>query len=354
MTFYVEQSESSAALRTIPFRVYTSNGTTPDTGLSNDSLRISIAGASETTATNLISALSAGAGMYSYALAVAETATLGNVTLSYEQGDFPQHVATVQVVRFDPFGATLGSANSRLQGGTTSAVSLGSGETSTNDWFNGAQILMQYASGNVIANEISDYTGASVSAQLKNVMPIAPPSSTTYWIVPNTFNDLSAQTVFGVTNLDPAAASLTTVRGSVNYSNLSGNFSALTVRPDIRAYSGLTVEVNNLAGTLSAATVRLGAFDYSSIVTMGVGIIEGSAATRIADAFLDRNMATGTDSGTSAIRTPRDALRALRDRVVSDASQIYVYKEDDTTIKWTASKQTTAAAVFLTGMDPNS
>ena len=82
MTFFVEQSEASAVLRTIPFRVYLSNGTTPDTGLSNDSLRISLPGASETTATNLISAASAGAGMYLYQLAAAECATLGNVALS--------------------------------------------------------------------------------------------------------------------------------------------------------------------------------------------------------------------------------------------------------------------------------
>lgn len=353
MTFYVEQSESSANLLKVPFHVFTSNGTAPDTGLSNDSLRISFNGASALTATNLISAVSAGAGNYAYALAVSEVSQLGSIQLSYEQGDFPQHVATIQVVRFDPFGATLGSAHSRLQGGTTSAISLGSGETSTNDWFNGAQILMQYASGNVIANEISDYTGASVSAQLKNAVPIAPPSSTTYWIVPNTFNDLSAQTVGGLTNAAPTALSNSTVLGITNFSNLSGNFSNLTVRPAAIAYSGLTVAVNDLAGTFSAATVRLSSFDYSSAVTTGVGIIEGSAATRIADAVLDRNLATGTDSGTSAVRTARDSLRALRNRTVSDATQIYVYKEDDTTIKWTASKQTTATAVFITGYDPN-
>lgn len=352
MTFFIEQSEASTNMLKIPFRVFTSNGTTPDTGVAGDAIRLSFAGgAAYAAGANTISAISANAGWYLYQFATSEVTALGVIGMIYDLGDFPQHVGQVQVVRFDPFGATLGSAHSRLQGGTTSAVSLGSGETSTNDWFNGAQLIMQYASGNVIANEISDYTGATNSAQLKNTLPIAPPSSTTYWIVPGTVNDLSTQTVLGLTNIGAATFSGVTIQGLTNYSNLSGDISNLTVRPKIMAYSGLTVEINNATGdvssrfTVGAGTFKLGAYSGVSF--------EVTNPNAVADAFLDRNMATGTDSNSSSVRTPRSAFFAMRNRVASDATQILVYKADDTTVSWGASKQTTAATTLLTGMDPN-
>lgn len=72
----------------------------------------------------------------------------------------------------------------------------------------------------------------------------------------------------------------------------------------------------------------------------------------VADAFLDRNMATGTDSGSSTIRTPRQALRLLRNAWAILAGNLTVYKEDDTTSSWTAAVTGTAGADPITSTDP--
>jgi hypothetical protein len=71
----------------------------------------------------------------------------------------------------------------------------------------------------------------------------------------------------------------------------------------------------------------------------------------VADALLDRNMATGADSGG---RTVRNALRPLRNKVdlVSVAGFIVVSKEDDSTEAWRAALTTDAAANPITVVDP--
>lgn len=63
----------------------------------------------------------------------------------------------------------------------------------------------------------------------------------------------------------------------------------------------------------------------------------GTAANEaLADAFLNRDMATGTDSGSSTVRTVRQALRALRNRFTVSGGTATFYKEDDSTTSHTA------------------
>ncbi len=74
--------------------------------------------------------------------------------------------------------------------------------------------------------------------------------------------------------------------------------------------------------------------------------------TQLADAILDRDMSTGTDSGSSTVRTVRQALRALRNKW-SVASGLYtVTKEDDSTASWTAAVTSTAGSDPITTIDP--
>jgi len=72
----------------------------------------------------------------------------------------------------------------------------------------------------------------------------------------------------------------------------------------------------------------------------------------IADALLDRNMATGTDSGSPTVRTMRQALRFLRNYWDIVAGVLTVRKEDDVTASWTSTLTTTAAAEPVTKSDP--
>ncbi len=81
----------------------------------------------------------------------------------------------------------------------------------------------------------------------------------------------------------------------------------------------------------------------------------GTAAdfgAEIADAILDRDMSTGTDSGSTTVRTPRQALRAIRNKTTFAAGSLTVTKEDDATTSWTAAVSTDAAALPIVGIDP--
>lgn len=75
-------------------------------------------------------------------------------------------------------------------------------------------------------------------------------------------------------------------------------------------------------------------------------------AVENADALLNRDMSTGTDSGSTTVRTVRQALRILRNKVSSAAGTMTVTKEDDSTASWTAALTTDPAAVPITAIDP--
>lgn len=86
---------------------------------------------------------------------------------------------------------------------------------------------------------------------------------------------------------------------------------------------------------------------------IGSGAIAAAEQNALADAFLDRNMATGTDNGTNstAVRTVRQALRRMRNKESIAAGTLTVTKEDDSTTSWTAAVTTTAGDP-LSAVDP--
>lgn len=74
-------------------------------------------------------------------------------------------------------------------------------------------------------------------------------------------------------------------------------------------------------------------------------------AVQNADSLLNRDMATGSDTGSSTVRTVRQALRFSRNRFVISGGVLTVYKEDDSTASWTAAITTTAGNP-VTASDP--
>jgi hypothetical protein len=71
-------------------------------------------------------------------------------------------------------------------------------------------------------------------------------------------------------------------------------------------------------------------------------------AAAVADKVLGRNLAGASDGG----RTVTSALRALRNKVTISGSTLTVYAEDDSTVAYTATITTDAAADPITGVDP--
>ena len=100
------------------------------------------------------------------------------------------------------------------------------------------------------------------------------------------------------------------------------------------------------ADAITAAKIAAGAIDADALAT--------DAVNEIADGLLNRDMSTGTDSGSATVRTPRQALRFLRNKWAVSGGTLTVYKEDDSTSSWTGSVSTDASADPVTGNDPAS
>ena len=97
--------------------------------------------------------------------------------------------------------------------------------------------------------------------------------------------------------------------------------------------------------------VALGPDDLSvasaTPATIAAAVAAPSAAT-IADGVLGRTISGGASGG----RTVSSALAGIRNRVVRSGATLTVYDVDDTTVLYTASVTSDAAAVPITGIDP--
>jgi hypothetical protein len=80
--------------------------------------------------------------------------------------------------------------------------------------------------------------------------------------------------------------------------------------------------------------------------------LNATVLAAIADALLNRNLATGSDSGSDSVRTMRQALRILRNKWVVSGGTLSVKKEDDSTESWSAAVTGTPGADPVTGVDP--
>ena len=116
--------------------------------------------------------------------------------------------------------------------------------------------------------------------------------------------------------------------------------------------------IASVTGAVGSVTGNVGGNVTGSVGSIAAGGIAAAsfaaaALNAIADADLDRNMAAGTDSGTdsTAVRTPRQALRVLRNKTGIALGVATITKEDDVTASWTAAI-TTAAGNPITQVDP--
>lgn len=248
MSLHIEKDESTASRRVVVFRTFASNGTSPDTGSSNSSLRMSIGGAAQFTPNALVSAISANAGMYYLTLNQSDVSVLGNHPLWYE-GAFIQHVATVQVVNYNPMSrsSAFTSADSvGLKAVTHSGATIRGVENYSNLSGTFSNLTVQVSGGTVagVTNKVDLRAG--------------------------NYSDVTVR-------VHPMAYSGLTIEGLANYSNLSGNISNLTVQVSSGTVSGVVNKVDLRAGTYSDISLRLSPYDYSSAVTMGVGTIKAAS-----------------------------------------------------------------------------
>lgn len=156
--------------------------------------------------------------------------------------------------------------------------------------------------------------------------------------------------------LRPTTAGLTldvsaTGEAGVDWANVGGKTTVNALTNTTIATSQVVASVTGAVGSVTGLTAsnldttvssRLASASYTTPPT----------AIANADALLDRDMSTGTDSGSTTVRTARQALRAIRNKTTFAASTLTVTKEDDSTTSWTAAVSTDVAALPIVGIDP--
>lgn len=113
------------------------------------------------------------------------------------------------------------------------------------------------------------------------------------------------------------------------------------------------IDIIILAGTVSSISLS-GYNPMSFSIENRTAFINSSERNSIADAILNRDMSVGTDSGSSSVRTVRQALRFLRNKWVVSGGSLSVKKEDDSTESWSAVVGTTTNTEGIVSIDPAS
>lgn len=153
------------------------------------------------------------------------------------------------------------------------------------------------------------------------------------------------------TNTDMVAAAPTAVQNRQEMDSNSTQLAKLgtpagaNMSADIAAIKADTVAILIDTNELQGDWTNGGRLDLIiDAINTATATVTLSASERnaIADAMLDRDMSTGTDSGSTTVRTMRQSLRASRNKVTIAGGTMTVYKEDDATASWTAAITTTA------------
>jgi hypothetical protein len=178
------------------------------------------------------------------------------------------------------------------------------------------------------------------------------------------FNDIAATSIVSsgaITTSGGAVSTVTTVTNQLTTAQIATAVWTDTTAGDFTVALSIGKSVMNGVSlgtglTIAAVSGAVGSVTAGVTVTTnndktGYALTSGER-TSIADTLLDRDMSVGTDSGSTTVRTPRQALRFVRNKWVVSGTALTVYKEDDSTSSWTATVTATPGADPITGNDP--
>jgi hypothetical protein len=170
----------------------------------------------------------------------------------------------------------------------------------------------------------------------------------------------------GTTPADPTSGILDTIRDTIGAAgagltaipwNAAWDAEVQSECADaLTAYGASTLTTGNIPTAAAVAsqvrtelTTELARIDVATSTRLATaGYTAGPDSATIADKILGRSIAGGADGG----RTVTQALYALRNKVTVISGTMTVYAADDSTIAWTATVTTDAAADPVTGVDP--
>lgn len=249
------------------------------------------------------------------------SATAGKVVLSGET-----HTSAVipTVTTLTGHTAQTGDSFARIGAAGAGLTNIGTIATCTNLTNLPAAAALE---ATLTAMKGATFTGATDSLEALRDRGDAAWVTATGFATPTNITAGTITTVTNVTNAPTAGDLTATMKTSVTTAATAATPTAAAVT------AGVTVTTNSDKTGYALATGGVGS-----------GAIAAAELNSIADAVLDRNMASGVDSGTDStvVRTPRQALRALRNKVAIAGGVATVRKEDDATASWTAAIATTA------------
>lgn len=161
--------------------------------------------------------------------------------------------------------------------------------------------------------------------------------------------------VVDVTRISGTTVSTTSAQLGVNVVQISTDATAADNAEaffDGTGYAG----TGNVIPTVTTTTTATNVTTVNGLAanTVTASALATDAVSEIADGILNRDMSTGTDSGSASVRTMRQALRFLRNKWTISGTTLTVYKEDDSTSSWTGTVTTSASAEPVTANDPAS
>lgn len=373
----IAKDESSDLRRRVPCRLFTSNGTSPDTTAQGDAIIMGVNSLTTISVSSALTAIHAAQGMYYLQLSQSEVSVLGIHPLYHTAGDFPQHIATIEVVNSNPFSTLSAISDVTLAAKEYSNVTVRLGLVA----YSGATIGV----GNIAAGS---YSGVTIQGLTNYANFPLTSVATSIWsatrsafTTPGSFGEYvysqvtgtSSGTVQGVTralnlsaNGDKTGYSISGTKTTLDALNdidgsgvtlHVGTHSGATIQGLSRLNSGVTLNANThsgatiagivdggivastlASGVLTSAKFAAGAIDAAALAT--------DAGQEIADRLLARNIEGGSDTG----RLVKEAIAPLRNKVLIQGSVGTVFQADDATSSWTFSPSLGTAPI--SGIDP--
>ena len=379
MALVIEKDEATAGRRFVPFRLFKSDGTSPETGASNGTMLASLNGAAQISIGS-ISVVSANAGMYGMQLTQSNVSTLGSLALYTDTiaTNFPQHVANVQVVNYNPmsiqsgvllgpgsFSSTTVSAGNFAPGvysGVSFSVRDSGIAPSSFQAGNYSGVSVEVKTGGIQTTSIGagSYSGMSVEIKTKGI--------DTNSIVSASYSGVSFEVKSGGIQTSSIGAgsysgvSVEVKTGGIQVASVGkGAYSGVsvevttggiqTVSVGKGAYSGVSVEVTT--GGIQVASVGKGSYSGVTVEISNIAAGTFSGVTIDGAKFLsaagERSAASSLLSTSLGGTTPRliqQAFELLRNKVTVSGSTMTVFKSDDATSSWTATISTGTATVY--------
>jgi CII-binding regulator of phage lambda lysogenization HflD len=147
-----------------------------------------------------------------------------------------------------------------------------------------------------------------------------------------------------VTSIDSRLTSMDTMLSSVNSHATSADTVANSILTKVTSIDSRLTSMDTM---LTSVNAQVTSIDTKVMTTSPTHL------DLIADAYLDRDMSVGVDSGSSVFRTPRQALRFLRNKWEISGTTLSVYAEDDTAVSWTAALSSASTdASPISAVDP--